>query len=460
MKKHLFYLSFLGGLFLVNNVKAQTNNCSNQFWGSNTLYNFIQPEYTPTPEEYQPIFVNYIGRNGASHMLKDVTTSFVYHLLMKADSAQSLKVDGVKLRKMLLLIQSLEKPKLDNITLEGTEEMQQIGARMAFLYKNAFKNGKCVKVSAYKQNRMTQSAGALLAGLGHKLDEPGCDKISYDDDDNLQPLAVGPALIEFAKSGDWKDNVDNIRDAKRPENFNVRFLTRFFEQKFFDTLDEPTQNQFIANMYDLSLVTNNIRREITQAGLTWAQVDIRAFFTCEELELFDKLNSAAEFYKSGPGNDKASIQVRSAVPLLVNFINTTDAYSVGQNVAADVRLTTSESIASLAVLMNIHGANKESNDIYKFDKNWNASEIIPQAANIQWVLYKGTTPDTQRDYLIKFMINEQEATIDGLKTPRSTVPPPYYLWEDVKTFFLKKLNDEWDVEKLSDNMHTYLMNLK
>ncbi|MBW4888218.1 histidine phosphatase family protein [Mucilaginibacter sp. HMF5004] len=455
MKKSLFYLSFLTSLACVNIAKAQ-NNCSDQFWGSESLYTFTQPEYTPTPAEYTPIFINYIGRNGASHMLKDVTTSFVYSILMKADSAHSLKVDGNKLRKMLLLIQSIERPKLDNLSLSGIDELKGIGTRMRVNYRDVFKPGSCVKVSALKQNRMTQSAEALLAGLGRSLDNPACDKPDYNDDDNLQPLGAAPGLKEFATTGDWKDNVDNIRDAKRPENFNVRFLTRFFEQKFFDSIDETVQNKFIADMYDLSLVTNSIKREITQAGYTWAQLDIRSFFTCEELELFDKLNSAAEFYKSGPGNDKAGIQVRSAVPLLVNFINTTDAYSVGQTVAADVRFTTSGSIASLAALMNIKGANKESADIYKFDKVWKASEVIPLAANIQWILYKGTTPDTRRYYVIKFMMNEKEVAIDGLKTNAF----PYYQWDDVKAYFLKKLNDEWDVEKLSDNMHNYLLNLK
>jgi multiple inositol-polyphosphate phosphatase/2,3-bisphosphoglycerate 3-phosphatase len=455
MKKRLFYLSFFSALGCTQITMAQ-NNCASEFWGSQSLYQYTQQQYTPTPAEYTPIFVNYVGRNGASHLVKDVSTSFVYNILQRADSAHALKVDGNKLRKMLLLIQTIEKPKLDNISLSGRDELRGIGARMLVNYNPVFKNAKCVKISAVKQNRMTQSAEAVLSGLGRKLDDPACDKPDYNDDDNLQPLTVGAGLQAFAKSGEWKDNVDNIRDAKKPENFNIRFLTRFFETKFFDSLDETTQNKFIADMYDMSLVTNSIKREITQAGYTWAQLDIRSFFTCEELELFDKLNSAAEYYRSGPGNDKQGIQVKSAVPLLVNMINTTDAYSVGQSVAADMRFTTEGAVASLAVLMNIKGADKESNDIYKFDKNWKAAEVIPLAANIQWVLYKGTTPDTRREYVIKFMMNEKEVAIEGLKTQTF----PYYYWDDVKAYFLKKLNDEWDVEKLSDNMHNYLLNLK
>lgn len=454
MKKRLFYFSFLAAFAFANPLKAQ--NCADFYWGSQSLYPGPQNPVTPTPEEYTPIFINYVGRHGASHLVKDVSTTFVFHILQKADSAHALKVDGNKLRKMLALIETLEKPKLDNITLSGIDDQKAIGKRMLAEYPSVFKPGSCIKVSAVKEERMTQSAAALLAGLNRTLDAPGCDKTDYNDDDNLQPFKSGPGLKEFAEKGDWKDNVDNIRDTKRPDNFNIRFLNRFFEQSFFDSIDEDTQNRFIADMYNLSLVTNAIHREITLAGYTWAQVDIRSFFTCDELALFDNLNSAADFYKSGPGNDKQGIQVRSAVPLLVNMINTTDAYSIGQNVAADVRITTSESIASLAALMNFKGVSKESNDIFKFEKVWKAEEVIPLSANIQWIFYKGTTPDTRRDYLVKFLLNENEIAIDGLKTQT----PPYYKWEDVKAFYLKKLNDEWDVEKLSDNMHTYLLNLK
>jgi len=58
--------------------------------------------------------------------------------------------------------------------------------------------------------------------------------------------------------------------------------------------------------------------------------------------------------------------------------------------------------------------------------------------------------------MVKFLLNEKEVLIDGLKSPTA----PYYKLDDVKAFYIKKLNDEWDVEKLSDSMHAYLMNLK
>lgn len=456
MNKKLLYLSFFSVLIGVNAARAQETNCALEYWGSHTQYLPQNIAITPPPPSYKPVFINFIGRNGAEHLVKDISTTFVFALLQKADSAHALKVDGRKLRKMLLNLQTIEKDKLDRISLSGAIEEKGIGTRMLALYGNVFAQKKCVEVSAINEDRMKQSAEALLSGLRHTLNEPACDVPSYNDDDNLNPFATAPSLIELTKSGDWKDDVDNIRDQKKPDNFNIRFLTRFFEQSFFDNIEEPDQNRFINDLYKASTVINSIHREIVQAGFTLDQLDIRSFFTCSELALFNMLNSAEEYYKAGPGGDKTGIQVRATVPLLVNFINTTDAYLISPNVAADIRMTNAETITSFAALLGIKGASKESADIFKFEKVWKAEEVIPLSANIQFILYKGQGADTQRDYLVKFMMNEKEVAIEGLKASNF----PYYKWEDVKNFYTKKLNDEWDVEKLSDNMHNYLINLK
>ncbi|WP_448701094.1 histidine-type phosphatase [Mucilaginibacter sp. AW1-3] len=456
MNRKLFYLPFFSLLICADIANAQETNCASEYWGSHTQYQPRDITITTTPPDYKPIFINFIGRNGAEHLVKDISTTFAFSLLQKADSAHALKVDGRKLRKMLLSLQVIEKDKLDRISLSGIAEEKGIGTRMLALFGDVFAKKKCVEVATINEDRMKQSAEALLSGLRHTLNEPACDIPSYNDDDNINPFATAPSLIQLVKTGDWKDNVENIRDQKKPENFNIRFLTRFFEQGFFDKIEEADQNRFILDLYKTSTVINSIHREIVAAGFTLEQLDMRSFFTCSELALFNTLNSAEEYYKAGPGGDKSGIQVRATVPLLVNFINTTDAYLVSPNVAASIRITNAETIASFAALLGIKGASKESGDIFKFEKVWKADEVIPLSANIQFILYKGQSPDTQRDYLIKFLLNEREVAITGLKTNNF----PYYKWEDVKEFYIKKLNDEWDVEKLSDNMHNYLMKLK
>jgi hypothetical protein len=455
MKYRLLYLTPLLLLFC-SQTKAQ-NDCGNQFWGSSFPYPFSQALLTPTPEEYVPVFVNYVGRYGSSHLQKDVFASFTFKTLEKADSAHALKDEGKKLRQMLLVLESVEKNKLGTLSLSGSEEMKAIGEHIYKNYSNAFKPGNCVKVSAVNDQRMLQSAAALLTGMGRSIDAPGCDKPDLKDDDNLAPFTVSPALKTFAEKGDWKDVAADYRESKKPKNFNTKFLGRFFSTDFLEALDDDAQDRFIADMYNLSLVTASITIELQAANLTSAQVDIRSFFSCDDLQMLCNANSAGEFFKSAAGNDKEGMQVRSAVPLAMNLINTTDAYSVGGTVAADVRLTSEESIAALATLLDFKGYNKVSTSDTKVDKIWKAEEVIPYAANIQMVFYKGTTADTRTYFLVRFLLNETEVQIEGVKPHTMGV---YYLWDDVKAYYLKKLNEEFDVDNRNDNMHTYLLKLK
>lgn len=458
MKHRLFYFSFLAALGCTAIANAQVqNDCTTMYWGSQTHYNFVQtPDmYTATPNEYQPVFINYVGCSGAAHLKKDVTTTYVYNLLHKADSAKALNEDGKKLYQMLAVIQSVEKGKNGSLTKSGAEEMHNIGARMLTNFGGVLSR-PCLKLSAVNEGKIIQSMEALLTGLNHKIDAPGCEKPDYKDDDNLSPQLASKVLADYFEKGDWKDNVETVLDTKKPKSINEKFFLRFFKPDFVDALDDAAQTKFVLDMYNLSLVTGLIQEEVMQTGKTVDEMDIRSFFSCSEVEAFSKVSAAELYYKGGPGDDKTGVQVRAAAPLLVNFLNTTDAYSLSKTIGADIRMTTPEVVASFATLMNLKNVSNASSDPAKFDKDWKIEETLPLSANIQWILYQGTTPDTRTTYLIKFLLNEREVTIDGLKMASY----PYYKWDDVKAYYTKRLSEELEITKLNDNMHTYLVNMK
>jgi len=74
------------------------------------------------------------------------------------------------------------------------------------------------------------------------------------------------------------------------------------------------------------------------------------------------------------------------------------------------------------------------------------------SANIQWILYEN---QINNDFLVKFLLNEKEATINGLQNCGT---PFYYKWVDVKEFYTLKL-DKMGIHS-GDNMHEYLMNVR
>ena len=163
------------------------------------------------------------------------------------------------------------------------------------------------------------------------------------------------------------------------------------------------------------------------------------------------MDSMNEDLKKGPGKNNDEIQVRVAVPLLVDFLNTTDEFiKTGKN-DARLRFAHAETIAPFAALLQIASADKPIRNTGKSKTNWNASAVIPLSANIQWVFYKrnGTS-----DYLVKVLLNEQEEKIDGLNSKSF----PYYQWRDLRAFYLKKL--ERLKVKTSDDMSLYLQNLQ
>ena len=158
-----------------------------------------------------------------------------------------------------------------------------------------------------------------------------------------------------------------------------------------------------------------------------------------------------ENLKKGPGTDNNGIQVRVAVPLLVDFINTSDDFIKNKKVNAQLRFAHAETIAPFAALLQISGADKAAKQSSALVKNWQASKVIPLSANIQWVFYKRKD---SADYLVKILLNEKEERITGLRS-KSLL---FYKWSDLRAFYISKLT-RCGV-KLSDDMNAYLSDLK
>jgi multiple inositol-polyphosphate phosphatase/2,3-bisphosphoglycerate 3-phosphatase len=445
MNRTLFFCLFTAILL---GTSAQAQNCNNAYWGTKTIYEPQQKKYTPVPKGYGAVYINHVGRHGSRHVTKDLAGTLAFRLLQKADSSKALKADGMRLKDMVVRLQKIEKPGLKSISIRGAEEQQAIGRRMMQNYGSVFKNNKqCLNISITKEERTKQSAEAFLKGLNYTQT---CKTEFVTNNDDLRFFSIAPAYAEFEKSGAWKKEYDKLEKAIKPTSFNQQFLTRFFEQSFIDKLSNDEQSELIDDVFGFSSITNSIQKEIVNAGYKPSDLDFRSMITCGELKILDELNSADDFLKKGPAMDNAGIQVRDAVPLLVSFINTTDNYISNHNITANLRFAHAETIAPIAALMDIKGADKPATDILSFDKVWSAAAVIPLSSNVQWVLFK----NAKGNYLVKILLNEKEAAIDGVATKTF----PYYQWSDIRKHYLNKLSALH--VQLNDDMHAYLMNLK
>jgi hypothetical protein len=180
-------------------------------------------------------------------------------------------------------------------------------------------------------------------------------------------------------------------------------------------------------------------------------VDFKSFFTCDQLTALSISDSADEYLKKGPGADNNGIQVRVAVPLLVDFIKSADDFIRSGKYNAELRFAHAETIAPFAALLQIAGADKSGTNLSQISKVWQASKVIPLSSNIQWIFYK---KNGSEEYLVKILLNEKESSITGLVPVRKS----YYKWKDMRAFYMKKLASFHIM--LTDDMNAYLADLK
>jgi len=440
---------FLSGFFSIISLNIFAQNCGTDFLGTKTLYRKPVKKLTAIPTGYTPVFINYVGRHGARHLTKEVKISYAYQLLFKADSLNDLTEKGQELKQMVLNLNKVENGNIKSISAEGRAELQGIGERMVQQNPDLLKQTANVKVSVTKEIRTTQSADAFFTGINSSaLNKPVISKIT--DDTNLRFYDFSPAYDAFQESNLVDEKLKSLQQKEQIEVINKAFAARIFKSDFAEKLSPKQTEKFTAEVFGFATIVYSLQIEAAQAGIKPADLNFKAFFTCDELAHLGLLDAAEDYLKKGPGIDLNGIQVKIAVPLLVNFIKTTDEFTASGKYNAQLRFAHAETIAPFAALLGISNANKTATDLSKLNQFWQAGQVAPLSSNIQWILYqqKGT-----KNYLVKVMLNENEAQITGLTTKNF----PFYKWSDLKDFYLKKLS-MWNVN-LNADMGLYLKQL-
>jgi hypothetical protein len=445
MKRFLTLFSLL----LVN-FAICAQNCQVDYLGTKTLYPTPADKLSPVPSGYTPAFINYVGRHGARHLTKEVKSEFAYKLLSRADSAGNLTSEGKRLWKMINALQEIEKGHTKFISAEGRDELSGIGKRMAAQYGQLFIDNAKLNITVTKEGRTTQSAGAFLKGLSANNKRFSQSGPTADDVD-LRFFDASPAYDKFLESDAVGKLQDDLAKQLRLAELAKAFTEKIFRPAFNGKIPEDDQFYLVNDVFGYVTIVYGLQQEIRDAGMTFAELDFSSFFTCDHLEALSEFSSAAEDLKKGPALDLNGIQVRVAVPLLVNFIKTSDEFTATGHYVAQLRFAHAETIAPFAALLSLDVADKTASGAANIKKVWMASKVMGMGANIEWIFYQ---KQGGGDYLVKILHNEREVHVDGLKT----VSYPYYHWSGLRAFYMRKLARLG--VKLDDDMVKYLSELK
>ncbi|WDF55187.1 histidine-type phosphatase [Mucilaginibacter sp. KACC 22063] len=441
-------LKFILILLIASALNAAGQDCGTAFLGTKTLYIAPIKKEPKAPAGYRAVFINYVGRHGARHLTKEVSTSFAYHVFNKADSSDLLTADGKRLHQMILNLNKVEHGRVKNISAEGAAELKGLGERMVESHPEVFKKPVKLEIAYTKEIRTIQSAEAFITGLKSELNDSVTIR-QFNDDVNLRFYDLSSAYTAFEEKGPWISRMDSLKNDLHIDVLQQHIIARWFKPAFLQKLEVAQAERLIGDVFGFAAIAYSLNTEAKMEGLEPSSINFSALFTCDELKALGRLDDADDYYKKAPGFDNNGIQVRIAAPLLADFIRTTDNFINKPTVNAQLRFAHAETIAPFAALLDINVASKKTLKAKDFEKNWKAGDIIPLSSNIRWVVYKKNNL-----YLVQCLLNEKPVNINGLKA----IATYFYNWKELRKYYLAKLESLG--LSLNSDMKKYLTETK
>ena len=163
------------------------------------------------------------------------------------------------------------------------------------------------------------------------------------------------------------------------------------------------------------------------------EVTLYDIFTPEEIHNHWLKQNAWNYICYGGYTQNSGYQAYMQRPLLRNMIHMGDSILKRNLNVGHIRYTHENVILSLACLMELDGYGLHTASLDSLEeKGWADYRIAPLGGSIEMIHYRSGSDDP--DVLVKVLLNGREARL-----PIPTDCAPYYHWQDVKHYYLRKL---------------------
>lgn len=376
------------------------------------------PELTNDPEGYQPFFINHYGRHGSRWLIGSHLYNFPVEQLEKGERNGKLTKRGKEVLAILRELRASAQGRDGELSDIGAEQHQRIARRMYENFPAVFAGDASVRARSTIVIRCIlsmQNEVDVLKSLNPRLrittDASQAEMYYMNYDDPVVKPLREPVYKLF----------DPIKDKLiKPE----KFLSRLFSDKKF-ARDSIKGQDLMIDLFD---VVGNM-----QSHHQWESTDLYDLYSLDEATNVWRYNNLRWYIWSG---ETPLTQCRvdfMEANLLRSFIEDADqAILEGRN-QASLRFGHESVVLPLVCLMGINGADYHTEDLLTLDQHWQSYRIFPMACNLQMIYYR---PDEGKgDILVKVLLNEREATL-----PVKTDMAPYYRWNDVRDYYMNKLN--------------------
>ena len=423
MRTFLLLLSFLSSGIALQAQTARDDIRKNIYLaGSNYIdYNRQLPDfkYTKAPRGYVPFYMSHYGRHGSRWLIDPNSYTNVINPLLKAHEEDKLTSLGERTLNQLKCFEKTTHKRFGDLTTVGERQHHDIGRRMTEHFPEIFVKTKGVQIDA-RSTTVNRCILSMVAECEELMAANPTARIHNDVSESLQYYLNQP------REGRVKENrhkADSVLLAFRDQHTHPeRLMQALFNDAEWASknIDAPTL------MRQLFEVVINMQSHDNRENMT-------DLFTFDELYDMWRIQNAGWYKNYGPSPLSEGVMPFSQYNLLTNIIQTADTCVALRKPQATLRFGHEVCVLPLACLMELDSCGVVVERLEDVEYHWQNYKIFPMACNIQLIFYKPKRG--QGDVLVKALLNEREATL-----PVKTNHFPYYRWEDVRKYWLKKLD--------------------
>ncbi len=341
------------------------------------------------PDSLHPVYISHVGRHGSRFPASSANSMKLRRALLRADSLGTITPIGRQLARLNDYVIERSTNQWGALDSTGMAEQRSIASRMYYNFGSLFANGSEVNASSSYSPRSMMSMYSFLHQLARMNNRINfTTSTGHVNDAEMRPFDVDPDYAQFRNDRAWAEPYDEYFSAACPTSAIRRALG-----ERYDFTDE-------AEARDLAITEYYVLAGCSCMGV---EPGASRFFTKEEYNALWSCFNLRQ-YLQRTATTVSAVPADIAAPLLQDVIARTDAFLAGTNKAvADLRWGHAETLMPLLSLLRLKGCYYMTNYFDTVGQHWHDFEVVPMAANIQFILFKSDSGK----YYLRVDLNEK-----------------------------------------------------
>ena len=413
----LFVCGLASGQTVAEELQADVNRAAGTFYA---LPVSKMPKDTPAPDGKKPFYINHYSCPGSYYHETRALYDEPYAVFAKADSLGKLTKLGKEVLQRLALMRQDARDRTGELTSKGALQTRELTRQLALRFPDMFTPKGYYSGRSIVQNNCILSVEEAIVQLSSMF-QPLLTRVTVSHREDRFMTPKDPKL----EAQCW----DSLTTARYD-----RFLAlntgnaRLMESLF-------TDQNFVVNNVDPEMLSRQLfvlAGSIQHTDLS-GHITLYDLFTTSEIRSHWKKLNAKYYIQNGACTLNGGTQPFLQRATLRNMIHMGDSALKRYSPLVHLRYTNENVVMALACLMELDNCGLQTDNLEGLgDLGWVNYRIAPLGGSIAMIHYRSERGDP--DVLVKVLLNGNEARL-----PIETDCAPYYHWDDVKRYYLRKL---------------------